>query len=319
MRWYVGALLQPLLESTKVEDIASRFDKTIVYQKMDTASYSHFKHVSILEDDVRKCDENHEVIFEVRHQNIAELEKLVNEISDPENSKYGEHLSHDEVNALVRNPRGFHQVKNFLLAEGISITDENHEYVKANANRCDWEKIFNSKFSLFQHTDHEGKKTKIHRMKEYSLPIELVEHVTTVYNTVQFPSVIVQTGPVVMTNNNNNNNNTSNTATSLSAATGSVTPALLNSVYNIASNKGNNLASQAVYAALGEAISPSDLTAFQKLFSIPVQGISANYGGNVDNNACATACSEANLDVQYLMGVSQVTPTTFYYWGGSDL
>jgi tripeptidyl-peptidase-1 len=31
-----------------------------------------------------------------------------------------------------------------------------------------------------------------------------------------------------------------------------------------------------------------------------------------------TSCSEANLDVQYLMAVSQNTPTSFMYWNGTD-
>jgi tripeptidyl-peptidase I len=40
------------------------------------------------------------------------------------------------------------------------------------------------------------------------------------------------------------------------------------------------------------------------------------------NNAChadgGNDCIEANLDVQYLMAISQVTPTTYFYWNGTD-
>jgi tripeptidyl-peptidase-1 len=40
------------------------------------------------------------------------------------------------------------------------------------------------------------------------------------------------------------------------------------------------------------------------------------------DNACVSDygnnCAEANLDVQYLMAVSQVTPTTYFYWNGTD-
>ena len=38
----------------------------------------------------------------------------------------------------------------------------------------------------------------------------------------------------------------------------------------------------------------------------------------MSNSACSnsiTDCDEANLDVQYIMAISQVTPTTYYYWG----
>ena len=41
----------------------------------------------------------------------------------------------------------------------------------------------------------------------------------------------------------------------------------------------------------------------------------------MSNSACSSNindCAEANLDVQYLMAISQLTPTTFYYWGTSS-
>lgn len=41
----------------------------------------------------------------------------------------------------------------------------------------------------------------------------------------------------------------------------------------------------------------------------------------MSNNACAANvdnCAEANLDVQYLMGLSQVSPTTFFYWNSTS-
>ena len=40
-------------------------------------------------------------------------------------------------------------------------------------------------------------------------------------------------------------------------------------------------------------------------------------GGHVSGTACISfdSCGEANLDVQYMMAVSQATPTTYYYFG----
>lgn len=39
------------------------------------------------------------------------------------------------------------------------------------------------------------------------------------------------------------------------------------------------------------------------------------------DNACAASidnCAEANLDVEYLMAVSQGTPTTYFYWNSTS-
>ena len=46
----------------------------------------------------------------------------------------------------------------------------------------------------------------------------------------------------------------------------------------------------------------------------------SSLGGHVSNSACAVNrqnCGEANLDVQYIMAVSQITPTTFFYWNST--
>lgn len=40
----------------------------------------------------------------------------------------------------------------------------------------------------------------------------------------------------------------------------------------------------------------------------------------MSDSACSSNindCAEANLDVQYLTAVSQLTPTTYYYWGST--
>ena len=43
--------------------------------------------------------------------------------------------------------------------------------------------------------------------------------------------------------------------------------------------------------------------------------------GGYTDNACAASidnCAETNLDVEYLMAVSQGTPTTFFYWNSTS-
>jgi tripeptidyl-peptidase-1 len=77
-----------------------------------------------------------------------------------------------------------------------------------------------------------------------------------------------------------------------------------------------------VYESLSQSYSPTDLKHFQKYFNLPIETISNDIGGHDADDACerndGEDCVEANLDVQYLMAVSQSTPTTFYYWGSED-
>jgi tripeptidyl-peptidase-1 len=146
------------------------------------------------------------------------------------------------------------------------------------------------------------------RADEYSLPDILLDHVESVFNVVQFPGRRAFRSSV------------SSDVVLSASSQGYVTPALLNSFYSILNNTGNPLASQAVVGINDETLSSADLTRFQKEFKMPQKTITSNTGGHVVSTACmdGTSCSDANLDVQYLMAVSQNTPTSFMYWNGTD-
>ena len=193
------------------------------------------------------------------------------------------------------------------------------------------EQFLDATFEEFsQSTTIAGRNThRFHRATEYSLPRTLAAHIHDVFLAIDIPPLI--TGNVAYS------------ATPNSASLGLVTPALLNSYYSITSNTGSTSVAQDVFASLDQTFSPSDLTAFQSTFGLPQQAIAANIGefflpfinmlfmiidycfypgGHVSNSACSPNiknCEEANLDVQYLMAISQVTPTTFYYWNGTDI
>jgi tripeptidyl-peptidase-1 len=77
-----------------------------------------------------------------------------------------------------------------------------------------------------------------------------------------------------------------------------------------------------VYAILDQTFSPADLTQFQTIYNLPVQGIASDVGDHVSNTACVgnpNDCIEANLDVQYIMAVARSVPTIYYYWTGEDV
>ncbi len=99
---------------------------------------------------------------------------------------------------------------------------------------------------------------------------------------------------------------------------GYVYPQLLNEVYSIHSNAGSSLASQAVVEIQDQSLSTSDLDKFQHEFNLPLDSIDHTVGGHVITSCDGGTCQEANLDVQYLMAVSQNTPTTYMYWNGTD-
>jgi len=145
------------------------------------------------------------------------------------------------------------------------------------------------------------------RALEYSIPSELSEHVEGVFNTVQLPNVdTIRPTPVRQ---------------GKLRKAGSITPALLNTYYHVTSNTGNTLASQSVFESLEQYYSPNDLAQFESQYNIPSQPVAYDIGGYQSDEICVSdpnSCAEANLDVQYLIGVSQGTPTTYWYDGATD-
>ena len=167
----------------------------------------------------------------------------------------------------------------------------------------------------FQHSH--WKNAKVLRAMEYSLPFELDEHISYVFQVTDFP-VPMHGNPILDPMLKALNSSiVAKAAGSIYA--GYVTPQLIKQTYGMLSNTGNVLTSQAVFSTIEQTLSPSDLSSFQSYFGFPQQSIATAIGGHVRNDACTyttaglSNCAEANLDFQYLMSTAQGIPTTSYY------
>lgn len=253
----------------------------------------------------------HEVVFSVKQKNLDKLESLFYEVSDPQNKeKYGKFLSRKEVAALTANEEAAAAVTKFLLENGLTITKKSPygEYISARGRVGQLEKLFNTQFFSFQSENPKDK--PVVRALEYSLPVELVEHVSTVFNTVHLPPrTPLRLSPVLKSENK-------------PGKAGSINPALLNSYYHIiTTNVGPSLASQSLFESLGQYYSPADLAQFEKEQGVPQQSVAYDIGGYESDDECVADpnnCGEANLDVQYIIAVGQGVPTTYWYEDSSD-
>jgi len=100
-----------------------------------------------------------------------------------------------------------------------------------------------------------------------------------------------------------------------SANASGVTPAGLKSFYHV-SGTGSSDTSQAVFESLGQYASPSDLSSFESELGLTSEKIAKDIGGHTGSLLCflnPNNCAETNLDVQYLMAISPVTPETYWY------
>eukprot|EP01038_Epipyxis_sp_PR26KG_P007727 gene7727-10501_t len=278
----------------------------------------------------------HKVIIAIKQRNLNYIERKLIEISNPSHLNYGRYWTREEIAHLTINSESLQYVQDFLIEFGNSKNysfsinvSQYKEYLSIVAPISIWEELFNTTFYEYKYLDQFNsmnndinditRKQTFHRAHVYSLPKHISNHIITVLNTVQFPHTSSGIGPkqnhVLKSHNIQLNGKCS--LDSVSLLSGYVTPALINNVYAIYNNTGNQLTSQCVFATSDQTFSPSDLEIFQSYFGLPIEAVSSVIGTESNDSACAyksgTNCLEANLDVQYLMAISQGVPTVFYY------
>lgn len=161
----------------------------------------------------------------------------------------------------------------------------------------------------------------------YQVPKEISHHTSHIFNTVQLPPVIVNHKTVQTTKNKNkktniktntNINTNTNTNTKRMRRASSMTShdtniSFLRSLYKIPNKQGSMHLTQSLFETNEEYYSPKDLEMFQEEHSLTIQA--AIPIGGYTTETCSlqqgvgNACFEANLDIQYMMGISQLTLT----------
>ena len=263
-------------------------------------------------DDVVKnarvlSDVIHEVIFVIKQLNMKELSRILHDVSDPLSVNYGQHLSRLEVSSLTSNPESLSLVSSFLEESGARIKSVtlDGDFVTCEAPISVWESLLNTEFYSFQQKKLNGEYTHSIRAETYSVPAHLEAHVASILNTIEMP-YNERGGESIFKELTDDLRKT--------AEYGVVTPAKLNSVYNM-TGSGSEKSTQAIFATIGQNVSPTDLTQFQTDHGLRVQGVDVINDHN-SHAVCvknAELCSESNLDVQYIMAASQKSPTTHWY------
>jgi subtilase family serine protease len=262
----------------------------------------------IIRESKALSEDIHEVIFAVQPRNQEKLVRILNAVSDPRNRMYGHHKTRKEVADLTSNPEGTAEVLSYLKAAGANVISKSlyGEYITASAPIQLWENLFDTRFHVYVQSRKNGEKKRVVRAKKYSLPAELIGHVVAVFNTVQLP--MRQRRPLMALVERKG---------SLHAPVirGVTIPSILNKAYKIDSNVASINATQGLYESLDQSFSPADLKKFQSRNSFPNQPVVRVIGGHSSDEVCINNpdnCVEANLDVQYMMAMSQ-SPTTYWY------
>ena len=159
----------------------------------------------------------------------------------------------------------------------------------------------------------------------YLVPKEISQHTSHIFNTVQLPPSIVNHRTVQKTKtrikntskNTNKNKEIKRVRRTTSMNYHDTDISSLRALYNIPNIQGSTNLTQSLFETNEEYYSPNDLETFQKHYSVTVQP-AIPIGGYTTETCSLQAglgntCFEANLDIQYMMSISQLTSTKGTY------
>ncbi|KAJ4496871.1 tripeptidyl peptidase A [Lentinula lateritia] len=261
---------------------------------------------------------------------IHVLENHIQEISDPDHERYGQHLSKSEVETLISpQDQSIQLVTEWLHVHGIEDTNISRtpaqDWIVVTLPISLAEKMLDTNYYVWQHDD--GDFTI--RTTSYNLPEHLFNHIDLIQPTTMFARLSNMKTTLYRTKNDIALG--SSHAKELTLITPSsdsqndcnytVTLDCLQSLYNIIGyqTRAHSRNSIGLTGYLEQYANQEDL----KLFFADQKPGAANasidvilINGGFNNQSAQEAGDEANLDVQFALGLSYPTPGIFYSTGG---
>jgi len=272
----------------------------------------------------------------LKQTQMDEVIRHLYEVSDPAHPRYGNHLSKEQVEELVRPaPESVEMVEAWLAAHGLDI--HSPECAMERSPAGDWinlnvpvrvaETMLDTEYGVYQHTADPG--ARVVRALSYSLPRSLHDHVDVITPTTMFGTMramkstaFVQpknTSPVPAGEDTGSVTGPSGFAVPTSC-NNAITPSCLMQLYGTVGYKPVSTAKNSIGIAgyLGEFANVADLKTFTRRFrtdavNATFKVVQFNGGGNDQNDPGV----EANLDIQTTTGLTFPTPNIYYSTGGS--
>ncbi|KAH9017707.1 subtilisin-like protein [Lactarius pseudohatsudake] len=255
------------------------------------------------------------------HREDALVEALY-EVSDPEHSRYGAHLSKEQVAEVVAPHLDTLELVNSWLghydipSSSISMTLGGNWLRVVGVSVSQANRILGASYQLYQHVETND---MVLRTISYSLPEVLHGHIQTIVPTTYFGSPLTEAmGPRVHLGTGVEARGKEGSALSSRGEDG-ITPSYLRSLYKTSGYVPKATAKNALGIAgyAGDFPSPRDLAAFMKEYR--TDGEDATFtvtqvnGGEYDPEDPGV---EANLNIQYAEAMAYPTRHIYYSTGG---
>ncbi|KAI0030067.1 family S53 protease-like protein [Vararia minispora EC-137] len=253
------------------------------------------------------------------------LEERLATISSPSSPEFRQWLSKEEVEAFVApKPDTVDAITSFLSTNGITSTPTTpaRDLISITVTVEQANGLFGTQFDTFRHTETGGETV---RTLEYSVPAALKGHIEFVHPTTTFPQTLARLpiATIPIPRDIAPSNTTTGPHAVPSSCASVVTPDCLEALYNLpATNATETSNTLGVSGYIGEYANQADLTAFLGSLrpDLPPNTTFAleTLDGGSNPQGINQAGIEANLDIQYTVGVASGVPTIFYGVGSDN-
>ncbi|KAJ7881920.1 family S53 protease [Mycena leptocephala] len=241
---------------------------------------------------------------------VAGLEKTLLDVSTPSSFNYGNHLTKAEVNSFLAPPeKAVAAVQAWLASHGLvaNTSSSAGDWLSLTVPVSKANEMLAAKYETFKHLAS-GKTYA--RTLSYSLPVEIADFVVHIYPTVSFNNP-VSMKPVLSV--------PQSFAVSSDAAAScakKVTPTCLQSLYNIPKTEATESSNSiAVAGFINQFARKADLKTFLQSFRTDMSSATTFTTEELDGGSnpqdASKAGIEANLDIQYTVGVATGVPVVF--------
>ncbi|KAF3764121.1 hypothetical protein M406DRAFT_71314 [Cryphonectria parasitica EP155] len=258
----------------------------------------------------------------LKQQHAAALEQAVLAMSSPDHPDYGKHMSREELRSYVApSPQVAQEVTSWLAGYEIESSVDN-DWITISTDVSTANSLLDADFHWYEHAEASGSKL---RTLSYSVPDFVALHVDLVQPTTRFghPGIRRSTifeMEVLEENKAHPVHHDASSASEAGFCNTTVTPACLRAQYNINYTADANCGNLIGFASyLEQSARYADLAEFEKT-QVP-EAIGQNFSvvtinGGTNDQASSLSSGEANLDVQYVLGISRPIPIVEYLTGG---
>ncbi|KAI0344952.1 subtilisin-like protein [Trametopsis cervina] len=269
------------------------------------------------------ADESIKLRIALVQKDMSGLIDKLYDVSDPKSANYREHLTKREAEDFAApSAETVDKVNTWLKENGLQADQLTSagDWLSVNIPVSKANEIFDADFSVFTHPQTQKQTV---RTLSYSIPADLKEHIELVHPTVTFPN---PKGVRPIMHSAVLNNHAERATESLHARAtcngNAITPPCVQSLYGLPTAPSSGAGSQiGVSGYIGQFASQKDLTTFLKQFRPDIPSSTAfklqTLDGGSNPQGSGQAGDEANLDIQYTVGVATGIPTTFISVGNN--